>query len=192
MILSKWPKNVTMRQSVDTSHCLCSYSSFKNSIPIIRRICHRIYIVGLQFEILGQKQNTFVGFKSQVILYWPKVFLLQFNALLIRNFSIAKLYLEPATWFIQLNFTFWWSLFPHPPPLHAISKSSWLQTIINLASSIILSLSSLSECTQKYSQKMHQKPWVLSVIHSKTKNTHHLKLVFNSTANLDIRQLWFF
>ena len=96
----------------------------------------------------------------------------------------------PANWFIQLNFTFWWSLFlirPHS----GISKSSWLQTIINLASSIILSLSSLSECTQKYSQKMHQKPWVLSVIHSNTKNTHHLKLVFNSTANLDIHQLWF-
>ena len=76
-------------------------------------------------------------------------------------------------------------------PHSGISKSSWLQTIINLASSIILSLSSLSECTQKYSQKMHQKPWVLSVIHSNTKNTHHLKLVFNSTANLDIQQLWF-
>lgn len=171
-ILSKWPKNVTMRQSVDTSICLLFLFS-KNSIPIISRISNWIYIVGVQFEILGQKQNTL----RVQLFYWPKVsvFLLQFNALLIRNFSFANFNWTSAKLVEPIrNFTFQCEAFSSAAPTLVSQNHLGFKQSLIWPPSIILSLSSLSECTQKYSQKMHQKPWVLSVIHSKTKNTHHV------------------
>ena len=93
--------------------------------------------------------------------YWPKVsvFLLQFNALLIRNFSFANFNWTSAKLVEPIrNFTFQCEAFSSAAPTLLSQNHLGFKQSLIWPPSIILSLSSLSECTQKYSQKMHQKP----------------------------------
>ena len=73
-----------------------------------------IYIVGVQSEILGQKQNKK---SSYLIGQEVSIFLLQFTALLRRNFSIAISLTRAGKLVYPIKFYFLLKPFPHPPPL---------------------------------------------------------------------------